>query len=596
MSGQLHLASDADLEALSSVAFTLEPQSPADRRHLLRDEAGFLLDGLLVRVARGHGALDLALGSGLASLLVGDRLLRLGFSSLGDYARERLGLSGSTAGKLARLARSLADRPLLRAAVRSGAVTPRKAETIAALARGSDEAAWVAKARVETVRALAAEVREALGDGLEDEETWERVAFAGTVRDPNPVALAPAIRGPSAVEARTPRQSFDEALAVAGTLLGAGAPRWQRLEAICQEFIGAHPAQAFGEGFDDSPMFDRGRSGGVQEELKAWLEQEYRRWDFLTCRDPAPVAEVGGEAGAGGDAAAGAAAGGGAACGEPELARLDAELRGLRDLRARWDELLGHLAMLLRQAGLWRDMMFFSFAHYCEERLGMSPRSVEQRIALERRLYWLPDLRDAMRSGRVSYEKARVVAAHATEATLEAWLDRADRLTCVALTREAAERTEAQLCAEGAWDFRLPARVAILLHDALRAAQQVAGRWITAEQALGMVSEHYLLTWEVAARQKNTVQRRVLDRDRGWCQVPGCSRAAQQVHHVQFRSHLGATVEENLVSLCAAHHLHGIHAGYLRVTGRAPDRLRWGVRPGGGAWVDFLPQGNPGVR
>jgi hypothetical protein len=126
MSGQLHLASDADLEALSSVAFTLEPQSPADRRHLLRDEAAFLLDGLLVRVARGHGALDLAIGSGLASLAVGDRLLRLGFSSLGDYARERLGLSGSTAEKLARLARSLADRPLLRAAVRSGAVTPRR--------------------------------------------------------------------------------------------------------------------------------------------------------------------------------------------------------------------------------------------------------------------------------------------------------------------------------------------------------------------------------------------------------------------------------------------------------------------------------------
>src|SRR5207237_10776238 len=31
----------------------------------------------------------------------------------------------------------------------------------------------------------------------------------------------------------------------------------------------------------------------------------------------------------------------------------------------------------------------------------------------------------------------------------------------------------------------------------------------------------------------------------------------------------------NLVSLCAAHHLHGVHLGYIRVRGRAPDRLRW---------------------
>jgi hypothetical protein len=295
------------------------------------------------------------------------------------------------------------------------------------------------------------------------------------------------------------------------------------------------------------------------------------------------------EAGGGGGAEGGdAAEGDGAACGEPDLARLDADLRGLRDLRARWDELLGHLAMLLRQVGLWRDMMFLSFGHYCEERLGMSPRSVEQRIALERRLYWLPDLRDAMRSGRVSYEKARIVAIHATEATLEAWLERADRLTCIALTRAAAEQAEAQLCAEGAWDFRLPAPVAMLLHDALRAARQVAGRWITAEEALGRVAEHYLLTWKVAARQRSTIQRRVLDRDRGWCQVPGCSRAAQQVHHVEFRSHLGATVEENLVSLCAAHHLHGIHAGHLRVTGRAPDRLRWGFKEGGGPLLASL--------
>ena len=105
---------------------------PHERRAVQRDEAALLLDGLLVRVARGRGAIDLALGDGLASLTVGDRLLRLGFSGLGDYARERLGIAGSTAEKLARLARNLAERPLLRQAVHAGEVSPRKAETIVA--------------------------------------------------------------------------------------------------------------------------------------------------------------------------------------------------------------------------------------------------------------------------------------------------------------------------------------------------------------------------------------------------------------------------------------------------------------------------------
>jgi hypothetical protein len=38
-----------------------------------------------------------------------------------------------------------------------------------------------------------------------------------------------------------------------------------------------------------------------------------------------------------------------------------------------------------------------------------------------------------------------------------------------------------------------------------------------------------------------------------------------------------------MASLCAAHHLHGVHQGWVRVRGRAPEGLTWeqGVRPGG---------------
>ena len=39
------------------------------------------------------------------------------------------------------------------------------------------------------------------------------------------------------------------------------------------------------------------------------------------------------------------------------------------------------------------------------------------------------------------------------------------------------------------------------------------------------------------------------------------------------------------MSLCAAHHLHGVHRGFIRVQGEAPDRLVWTfpTLEGGGA-------------
>jgi hypothetical protein len=51
---------------------------------------------------------------------------------------------------------------------------------------------------------------------------------------------------------------------------------------------------------------------------------------------------------------------------------------------------------------------------------------------------------------------------------------------------------------------------------------------------------------------------------------------------VRFRSAGGGDELENLVTLCAAHHHHGVHTGRLRIRGRAPGALWFalGVRPG----------------
>jgi hypothetical protein len=122
--------------------------------------------------------------------------------------------------------------------------------------------------------------------------------------------------------------------------------------------------------------------------------------------------------------------------------------------------------------------------------------------------------------------------------------------------------------------------VKLLLDASFRAARAAAGRWLTRAECLVRIAEHFIATWKDALPVRRSLQRRVIERDRGWCQVPGCSRAAIHAHHVRYSSHGGDDSDENEVGTCPAHHLHAIHRGWIRVRGRAPDALRWelGVR------------------
>jgi hypothetical protein len=106
-----------------------------------------------------------------------DRVLRLGFSNVRDYARERLGIGGSVAQGRVRLARELRGRPLLGAAVRSGEITVRQAQTVLLVAHGEEECGWLERPRGSTVRQLEKAVREAGAEPVEEDEPWERVDF-----------------------------------------------------------------------------------------------------------------------------------------------------------------------------------------------------------------------------------------------------------------------------------------------------------------------------------------------------------------------------------------------------------------------------------
>jgi hypothetical protein len=94
--------------------------------------------------------------------------------------------------------------------------------------------------------------------------------------------------------------------------------------------------------------------------------------------------------------------------------------------------------------------------------------------------------------------------------------------------------------------------------------------------------DHALESWG-ALDERVAKRHRVFARD-GWrCTAPGCTSLRNlHDHHIRFRSAGGSDNMANRTTLCAFHHLRGIHAGLLRCVGSAPDGLRWemGIRPG----------------
>ena len=85
--------------------------------------------------------------------------------------------------------------------------------------------------------------------------------------------------------------------------------------------------------------------------------------------------------------------------------------------------------------------------------------------------------------------------------------------------------------------------------------------------------DHCIATWR-ARPGRLPAEHRVFERD-GWrCTVPGCtSQRSLHAHHVVFRSAGGDDEDANLTTLCAFHHQRGVHAGVIRVSGRAPSGL-----------------------
>ena len=87
------------------------------------------------------------------------------------------------------------------------------------------------------------------------------------------------------------------------------------------------------------------------------------------------------------------------------------------------------------------------------------------------------------------------------------------------------------------------------------------------------------------------LRRQVLAREAGRCANPRCRHRADHCHHIVFRSAGGSNDLSNRTTLCAWHHLRGVHARTVRCTGGAPDDIRFelGLRELAGSLVVFGP-------
>jgi len=173
------------------------------------------------------------------------------------------------------------------------------------------------------------------------------------------------------------------------------------------------------------------------------------------------------------------------------------------------------------------------------------------------------------------------IGAHVAETVppqrLDTLTEAASRTTAGAFadTADMNRRALAEVC-DVEIQLTAPVSVVAFLRDALDAfADPCAPRWTAFERLLW----HVIAYWESTPRHRDPI----FARD-GWrCTVPACSsRRSLHDHHVVFRSRGGGNARENRTTICAAHHLHGVHAGTIRASGEAPSDIRWelGVRSG----------------
>ncbi len=550
----------------------LEPPPGDQQRYVVRDECALLLDGYLRRLARQEACGRRVLGALAGAFLGQQGQHALGFARLGDFARERLGLSARELQTLAHVSARLAALPAVAAAFESGQLSWTQVRLLAGVATAETAAAWLETARGRTVRALEAMIaqetrRPVQRDDMLDEEPRVQIRLACP---------------------RRVRERWHAVTVLARAVIGAEMAPWEVADAVAAEGFSARdvePADPMaglpGPEADPPPeRIDLGETPAVFGALD---------WTAIDEALPADLERLGEGAGA------------------LNAFALDGRMRTLVRALQRIDWQMGRLLRTVFALRLHRLLGFPSAAAYAHERLGLSPRKARALVALERKTWEAPALLAAYREGQLSWLRALALLPVLDEENAPAWIGRAQAVTVRRLVDEVewvVERRaagaapaasappppgtplvlpERQMRAHDECPpldaeivFYAPASLKVLLREAMAVfAKPLEPPWRGFERLL----EHAQAEWEQLPRHRDPV----FARD-GWrCAVPACtSRRNLHDHHLLFRSRGGGNARDNRITVCAWHHLRGIHQGRVRAWGTAPDDVTWelGLRSG----------------
>jgi hypothetical protein len=598
--------------ALESTPETLLPEDVHDAR---RPDGLVALDRRLEALCRERGPLRAVLARIAWRLIVVRAWEGIGYARLSDYAVERLGLSARWVRSLALVGEGFRVFPRLEEALLSGTLGFTKVRLLASLPRGEDEASWIARASRVTAEQLSKMVR-AVDRGSIDAGLAEADEATGRVFE---VRCSPdvrwqwyAARGAASRAAGRMLHLAEAAELIAAEVLSALPVDEEVEEEACDEADASwsrvgQGAEA-GQGAEDAaaPAPAEGatrpswRGYGVLEGLLVGLEQA-------------------------------------------DAFELDDRFRRALSLEQRLDARIGPLLAVVWDRWVHRALGFPTREAYAREHLGMDPTRARALVRLERAAALSEPFARAYRTGALSWVKAGLlvplVNADPLGRFMKDWVVWAERVTVRRLREDvewalaleetdpvafrqsgglppesreigaprrepgvdAAPQLEREIGAppreatEETCSVRFfgPADVVKLFRAVLctvrRRMERDMGRLPTEGQALGAMLDHALTSWG-ALDGKVAPRHRVFDRD-GWrCAVPGCTSMQNlHDHHIHFRSAGGSDALDNRVTLCAFHHLRGVHAARLRCVGRAPDGLTWqmGIRPGAAPLVAY---------
>ena len=179
-----------------------------------------------------------------------------GFSSLGDYAMELVGIKPRKAYYLVFIASRLEDLPAIKEAFDTGKLSWTKAREIVVVATPETEEEWLEKARLLSNRDLEKEVRRHDGRGSG--------AFA-TVTISMPVEVL---------------EMWHDTYELVERLSGTELEKWQVLEASLAELLGTHLPTVHGHGENSHETKD-------EEELSVSVRSAVLDRDGWQCRFPA---------------------------------------------------------------------------------------------------------------------------------------------------------------------------------------------------------------------------------------------------------------------------------------------------------------------